>query len=108
LVKSIGEKTIADYLYQKHIQYSDESPAYDIDGNFISRPDFYLPYYNAHIEYWGMLEVKDPRKRAEYVEKMNWKLDRFARNGIKLISLYPEDLDDLDKTLYGRLSILSK
>jgi hypothetical protein len=102
-VKSIGEKTIADYLCGKGIRYYYESPAYTLDRQFISKPDFYLPDYDVYLEYWGMLEVANPRKRAEYVESMNWKLDKYARNNIKIISLYQEDLDDLNKTLHGRL-----
>lgn len=104
-VKSGGEKTIADYLFRKGIRYSYESPVYALDGRFISRPDFYLPDYEVYIEYWGMLEVANPRTRAEYVESMNWKLGKYARNNINCISLYEEDLDNLNKTLHSRLQL---
>jgi hypothetical protein len=105
LVRSGAEKTIADYLYQKGIRYDYESPAYGLNGQLISRPDFYLPDYHVYVEYWGMLEVQDPRKRAEYVESMNWKLGKYARNNIKCLSLYHEDLADLNKTLHDRLLV---
>jgi hypothetical protein len=77
-------------------------------AELISRPDFYLPDYHVYVEYWGMLEVQDPRKRAEYVESMNWKLGKYARNNIKCLSLYHEDLADLadlNKTLHDRLLV---
>jgi hypothetical protein len=96
VVKSGGEKMIADYLYGRNIRYEYEKPAVSSTERRISRPDFYLPDYDTYVEYWGMVNAQDDDTRQEYVKGMEWKLAEYRKNGIKVVSVYPEDLDDLD------------
>jgi hypothetical protein len=62
----------------------------------ISRPDFYLPDYGIYVEYWGMLGADDPRVRSRYERSMKWKMAQYHRNNIKFISIYPNNMGNLD------------
>jgi len=95
-VKSGGERLIADYFHEHDIKYEYEKPANDSSNRRISRPDFYLPEYDVYVEYWGMVNAEERRKRQEYVRGMEWKMARYSENGLRFISIYPEDLGDLD------------
>jgi hypothetical protein len=103
VVKSGGERMIADYLYQNNIRYEYERPMIDSRGRRISRPDFYLPDYNVYIEYWGMVNSDQTDRRQAYIKSMEWKKERYRENGIKFISIYPQDLGYLDGALKARL-----
>lgn len=104
-MKSNGEKLIADYLFQNNIQYMYEKPARTKNpvSRNISRPDFYLQDYDVYIEYWGMVNTRDEKTRTEYVRSMNWKMAQYYNNGIKFISIYPNNLDNLDSILRREL-----
>ena len=97
-VKSRGEQRIADYLHSRNIAYKYEKTlkTFPIIGEKISRPDFYLPDYDLYIEYWGMVDVPDKRKREEYIRAMKWKMAQYRKHHIKFISLYPSSLRNLD------------
>jgi hypothetical protein len=99
VVKSGGERVIADYLFSKGIKYEYEKPALDPSGRRISRPDFFLSEYNAYIEYWGMVNSNEKTERQEYIKSMEWKMQRYRESGMKFISIYPKDLDNLDAVL---------
>jgi len=98
-MKSIGERRIADYFVKNNINYIYE---YDAKGRFlffdykISSPDFYLPDYDVYVEYWGLVNADDSRTRAQYVRTMKRKMAIYYRNKIKFISIYPDNLKDLD------------
>ncbi len=96
VVKSGGEKMIADYLHAHNIKYEYEKPANDSSNRRISRPDFYLPDYDIYVEYWGMVNAEERHTRKEYVKGMEWKMARYRESGLKVISVYPKDLDNLD------------
>ena len=98
-VKSGGEKLIANYLHDHNIIYEYEKPVTDYSNRKISRPDFYLPEYDLYIEYWGMINTKDKMKRQEYIRGMKWKIAKYHENGVKFISIYPEDLQRLDSII---------
>ncbi|MEW6603561.1 MAG: hypothetical protein AB1351_02595 [Thermoproteota archaeon] len=102
-VKSGGEKLIADYFHAHNIKYEYEKPANDSANRRISRPDFYLPEYDVYVEYWGMVNAEERRKRKEYVKSMEWKKARYRESGLKVISVYPEDLGDLDSIFKAEL-----
>jgi len=99
VMKSIGERRIADYFVKNNINYIYE---YDAKGRFlffdykISSPDFYLPDYDVYVEYWGLVNADDSRTRAQYVRTMKRKMAIYYRNKIKFISIYPDNLKDLD------------
>jgi len=104
-VKSKGEKLIADYFYHKNIRYIYERPARTtgLISRHVSYPDFYLPEFDVHVEYWGLVNAKDDKRRAEYVRSMKWKMAQYYNNDIKFISIYPHNLDNLDWILEREL-----
>jgi hypothetical protein len=99
-VRSRAEKRIAEYFEQNQIRYEYEPTVETgiwIFSQKVSRPDFYLPDYDVYVEYWGMVNVKDDRKRAQYARAMKYKMARYHGLGIKFISIYPEDMKELDE-----------
>ncbi len=96
LVQSAGELKIADWLTARKIKYRYDERIRIIDGYAI-RPDFYLPEFDVYIEYWGMDTI-------DYKIGMLKKLKLYQLQGKKLISLYPEDKNNLDIILKSKLS----
>ena len=98
-VKSKAEQTIADYLTKQNITYQYEKKAKTNAILFkedISRPDFFLPDYRVYIEYWGLLHSDDSSLSKDYQRTMKWKMAQYHKNKIKFISLYPNNLGNLD------------
>jgi hypothetical protein len=101
-VKSIGEKRIADYFERHRIKYEYERAArgkflfFDFKIRAFNPPDFYLPDYNVYVEYWGLVNAEDYWTRTNYVRNMKRKMAIYYRNNIKFISIYPDNLDNLD------------
>ena len=95
-VQSDGELKIADWLTARKIEYRYDERIRIIDGHAI-RPDFYLPEFDVYIEYWGMDTI-------DYKIGMLKKLKLYQQQGKKLISLYPEDKNNLDIILKSKLS----
>jgi hypothetical protein len=98
-VKSIGERRIADYFEKNNINYVYEQEARGKSLFFdykISSPDFYLPDYDVYVEYWGLVKADDSGTRAKYVRNMKRKMAIYYRNNIKFISIYPDNLENLD------------
>jgi len=98
-VKSIAERKIADYFVKNNINYVYEREA---KGKFlffdykISSPDFYLPDYDVYVEYWGLVDADDSLTRVQYVKNMKRKMAIYHQNNIKFISIYPDNLKNLD------------
>jgi len=90
-VKSHSESMIADYFSRNSIQYVYEHP---ISG--IGHPDFYLPDYDLVVEFWGLVDADDERVRTRYVKNMRWKMAQYHSRNIKFISIYPQNLSNLD------------
>lgn len=98
-VRSQAEHTIANYFESIGLRYEYErelTARFWIFTQTISRPDFYLPDYDVYVEYWGLLDVKDDDDRKKYERSMKYKMAKYHRHGIKFISLYPRDLQNLD------------
>jgi hypothetical protein len=97
VVRSNSERTIADYFHRNDIRYVYEQDAMNRrNSRRISRPDFYLPDYGIYVEYWGMLGVEDSRVRSRYERSMKWKMAKYHQNNIKFISIYPNNMNNLD------------
>lgn len=99
MVKSIGERTIADYFERNNIRYVYEKEARRkslFNGSKIATPDFYLSDYNVYMEYWGLVNADDNWTRANYEKSMKWKMYNYHKNNIKFISIYPRNLANLD------------
>ncbi|MGD0029473.1 MAG: hypothetical protein ABSC91_11100 [Candidatus Bathyarchaeia archaeon] len=98
-MKSIGERRIADYFEENNIRYVYEQEARGKALFFyykISTPDFYLPDYDVYVEYWGLVNADDYWTRTTYVRSMKRKMAIYYRNNIKFISIYPDNLENLD------------
>ena len=98
-VKSKGEKYIADYFNSQDIHYQYEKEARRqgiVFSNHISNPDFYLPDHNVYVEYWGLVDADNQKVKANYIRTMKWKMRQYYEAGIKFISIYPKNLNNLD------------
>jgi len=87
---------IAEWLTANGIEYRYDERMRIIEG-YAVRPDFYLPEFDIYIEYWGM-------DTTDYKIGMLKKLKLYQQQGKKLISLYPDDKNNLDEALRGKLS----
>ena len=95
VVQSRGEQRIAEWLGNHGIDYRYDDKFQIIQG-FAVRPDFYLPRYDVYIEYWGL-------DTTDYKIGMLLKQKLYQQEGKKLISLYPDDLPQLDAKLLDAL-----
>lgn len=98
-VKSNAERIIADYLTKNNIRYEYEREVKGRNLMFskqISHPDFYMPDYDVYIEYWGLVNADDEKLRSEYIRNMKWKMAQYYKYKIKFISIYPDNLQNLD------------
>lgn len=103
LVKSGGERMIADYLFRNKIRYEYEKLAMGSSSRRIGRPDFYLPDYDIYVEYWGMVATEDGKDRKEYQKGMEWKMANYEEAGIRFISIYPHEIESLDSVFQKKL-----
>jgi hypothetical protein len=98
-VRSRAEQKIADYFDSLGLRYEYER---ELEAGFwiftkkVSSPDFYLPDYDVYVEYWGMLNVDNDYDRAEYTREMKYKMARYHDLGVKFISIYPDNMKNLD------------
>lgn len=93
-VRSMSEQRIADYFTSNGIRYMYEKGAQTdalIFKQTFAHPDFYLPDYNVYVEFWGLAKVS-----KEYRRTMKFKMRQYRKNKIRYISLYPDNLDNLD------------
>jgi hypothetical protein len=96
LVQSRGERLIAEWLSQQRLAYRYDERLRLVQG-FAIRPDFYLPEHDVYLEYWGLDTV-------DYQIGMLLKKKLYQQEGKKLVSLYPEDLPNLDQVLRQKLA----
>ena len=102
-VRSLGEKTIDDWLYMNKIVHAYERPFVTAHGDLI--PDFYIPAgvrqgsHAVYIEYWGM------EGKAEYDDRKKKKLEIYEANNLlgQLIELNPTHQSDLESELAKQL-----
>ena len=97
LVKSKGEKRIADFFYEHNIDYRYEYP-WRTDDGVVIYPDFYLPQQKLIIEYLGMHGDKDYDESSEF-KRRYWD----TKPGYKLVEIFPYQLNGLSPNfLQGR------
>lgn len=96
LVQSDGERRIAEWLTAHGLAYRYDERFRILDGYAI-RPDFYLPEHDVYIEYWGM-------DTADYKIGMLKKQQLYQQQGKRLVSLYWQEKDQLEKDLAERLA----
>ena len=98
VVRSYSEKVISDWLFRRGIRYDYERPVFDRKGSVISRPDFYLPDLGVCVEYWGLTGTE-----RKYDKTMMWKALQYRRNGVRVVSLFPDELADLNIAFRSKL-----
>lgn len=92
-VKSLGEVTIANYLYLHSVNYKYEMLHPDSPKDKPYHPDFYLPDYGLYLEHFGInRDGTAPHfgKEGEikYLEQMEWKRRFHAEHNTTLLETY--------------------
>jgi hypothetical protein len=97
MVRSVSEAYIANFLWKNHVNYQYEKPL--ILAGYTIKPDFYLFEYHFYVEFWGMLNQKNP----QYWKSFRWKVEMYEKFQIKFLPLVPEDLPYLKKVFRDKL-----
>ena len=89
MVKSHGERMIANFLYLNGVDYVYERP-YDVDVSDSThsqyRPDFFYPDIDVWHEHWALgRDGKPPPEFEGYAESMAWKRQLHAQHGTTLL-----------------------
>jgi hypothetical protein len=109
-VRSRAEQRIADYFDSIGLRYKYEKELAAriwIFTQKVSTPDFYLPDYDVYVEYWGLLNVANDHDRNKYEREMKYKMARYHELGVKYISLYPDNLKNLDPIFRNKFKALT-
>ncbi len=89
LVKSRGERLIADFLFLNGVDFEYERPfAHDVADATHSQyhPDFYYPGIDVWHEHWALdRDGEPPKEFTDYAQSMRWKRNLHTRFGTKLI-----------------------
>lgn len=110
VVKSQGERLIADWLFLNGVRYRYEQPySHDVADETHSqyRPDFFYPDINVWHEHWAIgRDGKAPAAFVGYAESMTWKRSTHRQFGTTLIeTTWTEILDTTGfKQLQAELS----
>lgn len=93
------ERQVGEYFKRKKIKFhlhptlKFPSKLWFFDNPFKKvklKPDFYLPEYDIYVEYWGLMD------NEKYKSTHDKKMKIYRENGIRIISLYGKNLDNLD------------
>lgn len=95
-VRSKAEVLIDDWLFHNKIFHITEKR---IPGHDEIYCDFYLPDYDAYIEYWGL-------NNKEYLDKKEWKKNIYKNQRLRLIEIEDTQTKDIDHYLSVRISEL--
>jgi DNA helicase-4 len=89
IVRSQGERMIADWLFYNGVNYSYEIRYEHETADPTHRqyqPDFYYPDINAYHEHWALDEHgQPPAEFVGYLDGVAWKRDLHARHGTTLL-----------------------
>lgn len=111
VVKSHGERLVANFLYLNGVPYEYERP-YPVNVADAThsqyRPDFYYPTVGVWHEHWGVdRDGQPPAEFHGYAESMAWKRELHRQHGTRLVEstwagvLYGSGLEDLRYELAG-------
>ncbi len=109
VVRSHGERLIANFMYLNHVDYVYENP-YTADvadaEHSQYRPDFYYPAIDAWHEHWALDRNGKPSADfVDYAEGMEWKRLTHAAHGTTLVEstwagvMFGSGLEDLQSEL---------
>lgn len=89
VVRSHGERVLADWLYLNHVDFEYERPyPHPTRPRQLGRyhPDFYYPAIDTWHEHWGLDANGHPPPEFDgYLESMTWKRALHRRHGTALI-----------------------
>ncbi|HEX5337186.1 MAG TPA: hypothetical protein VFW53_02000 [Gallionella sp.] len=94
MVRSRGEAMIDGLLYENRIVHAYERLVPIEQAMYC---DFFLPEYNLYIEFWGM------ESNPKYKARKERKLDLYRQNGLRLIEIKDEHINNLEDYLMGQL-----
>jgi len=94
MVRSRGEAMIDALFYENRIVHAYERMVPVEQAMYC---DFYLPEYNLYIEFWGM--ESDPKYKARKEKK----LEIYRQNGLRLLEVKNEHINNLDDYLISQL-----
>ena len=94
MVRSRGEAMIDGLLYENRIVHAYERLV-PIEQTMYC--DFFLPEFNLYIEFWGM------ESNPKYKARKEKKLEMYRQNGLKLIEVKDEHINNLEDYLMGQL-----
>jgi len=106
------EEKIAAYFKRKNIIYNHHpeikvpKPFWIFQIPFVNiklEPDFFLPEFDVFVEYWGMIDNPEYKKKNYDRKKKLYK-----DNILDFISLYPKNLNNLDFVFTSKLLDLIK
>ena len=104
------KKIISDLFIKNNINYITHPFYRDYIENDKSRRqfDWYLTDYNIAVEYFGMYdknEINKNNRLGRYSKKVLKKISDCNKNNIKMIPIYPVDLNDNYLGLLEKFSI---
>ncbi len=88
--RSRAEAKIANFLTKAKIKFIYEFPIQKTRF----KTDFYLVDHNTYVEYWGLTDLNN-RDGEIYRDTHDRKIQIYNALGLKLVSIYPEDLGRL-------------
>lgn len=94
MVRSRGEAMIDGLLYENRIVHAYERLVPIEQAMYC---DFFLPEFNLYIEFWGM------ESNPKYKARKEKKLEMYRQNGLKLIEVKDEHINNLEDYLMGQL-----
>lgn len=94
-VRSKAEKTLADYFFENKIDYIYEKTIVIGKRKLKIKYDFYLPGDDVYVEYWGM-ENSSHEIKVNYLKRKKEKIKIYNHYHLKLVSIYPKDLSNID------------
>ncbi|OIR15990.1 hypothetical protein GALL_34940 [mine drainage metagenome] len=94
MVRSRGEAMIDALFYENRIVHAYERLVPVEQAMYC---DFYLPEYDLYIEFWGM--ESNPKYRARKTKK----LEIYRQNGLRLLEVKDEHINNLDDYLISQL-----
>ncbi len=91
-VRSLSELVIDNFLYDNNIKHVYEKSVYTEEQK-IYTADFYLPQFDIYVEFWGILN------NYEYKRKREEKLQLYEQLNLRTIEIFPEHLKSLSDYL---------
>jgi DNA helicase IV len=89
IVRSHGERMIADWLYLNGVSYQYEREYTFRTADLSHRqykPDFYYPEIDTWHEHWALdRNGNPPHEFTGYLDSMSWKRNQHSKNGTQLI-----------------------